>query len=148
MLSTLLAPTTGCRRRADGDRQKAPPDSVQARPGRIPLTMGGARLWAEVADRPETRQSGLMFRRSLPVDEGMLFVFEQQQQLEFWMKNTYLPLEIAFVASNGTILNIEAMKPLDEGPRYRSRGPARFAIEANQGWFRQHGVKPGDKVKF
>jgi len=89
-----------------------------------------------------------MFRRSLPEDEGMLFVFEEPQMLEFWMKNTYVPLDIAFIASDGRILNIEAMKPLDDGPRYRSKGSARYAVEANRGWFDRHGVKPGDQVHF
>lgn len=114
----------------------------------IRLTVDTASLWVEVADRPETRQVGLMFRRSLPEDEGMLFVFEEPQVLEFWMRNTYLPLDVAFVSQSGVILNIEAMKPLDEGPRYRSCGPARYAIEANQGWFARRGIGPGAKVSF
>ncbi|HBE72614.1 MAG TPA: DUF192 domain-containing protein [candidate division Zixibacteria bacterium] len=123
-------------------------DSAGARPGRIRLAVDTASLWVEVSDRPETRQAGLMFRRSLPEDEGMLFVFEEPRELDFWMRNTHLHLDIAFIATNGVILNIEAMKPLDEGPRYRSKGPARYAIEANQGWFAKRGIKPGHRVKF
>ncbi len=110
--------------------------------------MDTAGLWVEVADRPDTRQIGLMFRKKLPEDEGMLFIFEESQMLDFWMKNTYLPLDIAFISSSGIIINIESMKPLDEGPRYRSQSPARYALEVNQGWFARRGIKPGDKINF
>jgi len=89
-----------------------------------------------------------MHRRQMPQDEGMLFVFEYPQPLSFWMKNTYLPLDIAFVSKDGTILNILRMEPLNEVPRYLSRGPALYAIEANAGWFQNNGIKPGDRVRF
>jgi uncharacterized membrane protein (UPF0127 family) len=102
----------------------------------------------EVADRPETRQTGLMYRRQLPEDEGMLFVFEEPETLSFWMRNTYVPLDVAFISTDGEILNIEAMKPLDEGPRYRSMSPARYAIEANRGWFAGKGIRPGHRIRF
>ena len=112
------------------------------------MTVDTACLWAEVADRPEARQLGLMFRKELPQNQGMLFVFEEPQVLDFWMKNTYLPLDVAFISNDGTILNIESMKPLDEKPRYRSCGPARYALEVNQGWFAKRGIKPGDRIRF
>lgn len=132
-----------------GRSQKAPgAESGQERLGLVKLTIDTAVVWAEVADRPETRQLGLMYRREMPKDQGMLFIFEEPQILDFWMKNTYLPLDIAFISSDGTILNIEAMKPLDDKPRYRSRGPARYALEVNQGWFAARGIGPGVKVKF
>jgi len=122
--------------------------SKESRPGKVQLTIGGARLWAEVAEDEAARSQGLMYRRQMPEDEGMLFVFEYPQPLSFWMRNTLIPLEIAFVAGDGRILNILEMKPLDEGPRYNSSGPALYAIEANAGWFRNNGIKAGDKVKF
>ena len=125
-----------------------PSATKESRPGRVQLAMGGARLWVEVAGDEAVRSQGLMFRRQMPQDEGMLFVFEYPQPLSFWMKNTYLPLDIAFVARDGSILNILRMKPLDEGPRYLSQGPALYAIEANAGWFQKNGIKPGDRVRF
>jgi hypothetical protein len=101
-----------------------------------------------VADRPASREKGLMFRRSLPEDEGMLFVFEYPQMQSFWMRNTYLPLDIAFLSEQRVIINILTMKPLDEGPRYRSSAPALYVIEANAGWFSSHGIAPGDRAVF
>ena len=124
------------------------PVTKESRPGRVQLAIGGARLWVEVAEDEAARSQGLMYRRQMQEDEGMLFVFEYPQPLSFWMKNTYLPLDIAFVARDGSILNILRMKPLDEGPRYLSQGQALYAIEANAGWFKDHGVKAGDKVRF
>ena len=140
----LLAICGGCRQ----EPAPKPPLTKESRPGKVQLTIGGARLWVEVAGDEATRSQGLMHRRQMPEDEGMLFVFEYPQQLSFWMKNTYLPLDIAFVASDGSILNILRMKPLDEGPRYLSRGQALYAIEANAGWFQKNGIKAGDRVKF
>jgi len=84
----------------------------------------------------------------MPDDEGMLFVFEYPQPLSFWMKNTYLPLDIAFVSTDYRVLNILPMKPMDETPRYTSAGPALYAIETNQRWFAKHGIKAGDRIRF
>jgi hypothetical protein len=89
-----------------------------------------------------------MFRKTMPGDEGMLFIFEYPQMQSFWMRNTYLPLDIAFISEQGVIINILTMKPLDEGPRYRSLAPALYVIEANAGWFGQNGIKAGDQVRF
>jgi uncharacterized protein len=140
----LLAACGGCRKEpAPG---KAP--AGEARPGRVRLAVGRALLWVEVAEDEATRERGLMYRRQMPRDEGMLFVFESPQPLSFWMRNTLIPLDIAFVAGDGRILNILEMKPLDEGPRYNSIGPALYAIETNAGWFRENGIKPGDRVAF
>lgn len=139
-----LAVLTGC-------RQESPPKAQvtkDSRPGRVQLAIGGARLWVEVAGDEAARSQGLMYRRQMPQDEGMLFVFEYPQPLSFWMKNTYLPLDIAFVSKDGTILNILRMEPLNEVPRYLSRSPALYAIEANAGWFQKNGIKAGDRVRF
>jgi len=111
----------------------------------IPLTIGSTRLEAEVASTPRQREVGLMHRFSLAPDRGMLFVFEAPQMLGFWMKNTYIPLSIAYIAADGTILNIEDMAPLDERSHV-SRGPALYALEMKQGWFRQKGIFPGMMV--
>ena len=109
------------------------------------LTIGDNKLIVEVAATPQTRETGLMNRFSLQQDHGMLFVFEAPQPLAFWMKNTYIPLSVAFVDRSGRILNIEDMRPQDESAHWSS-GPALYAIEMRQGWFVSKGIGPGDRV--
>jgi uncharacterized protein len=109
------------------------------------LTIGDHKLIVEVASTPGTRETGLMNRFSLQTDHGMLFVFEAPQPLAFWMKNTYIPLSIAFVDRNGRILNIEDMRPQDEATHW-SKGQALYAIEMRQGWFAAKGIAAGDVV--
>ncbi len=111
----------------------------------VELTVRGSAVRAEVAATAESRATGLMFRREMGRDEGMLFVFPQEEPLSFWMKNTHLPLSIAFLDAKGVILNIEDMEPRTETP-HRSKGPARYALEMNQGWFKKRGAGPGDIV--
>ncbi|MFN3305460.1 MAG: DUF192 domain-containing protein [Roseateles sp.] len=112
----------------------------------IPLTAGMHVIQAEVAVTPEQRAIGLMHRKTMPPNHGMLFVFEDAQPQCFWMKNTLLPLSIAFVADDGSIVNIADMKPLDE-TSHCSAKPVRFALEMNQGWFSKRGLKAGSKLK-
>ena len=112
----------------------------------IPLTIGSQKIVAEVAETDEQRMRGLMYRFSLRPDQGMVFVFAQPQQLGFWMKNTFVPLSIAFIDSQGRILNIEDMAPQTEAT-HPSRGLALYALEMRKGWFRDHGVQPGDRVE-
>ena len=109
------------------------------------LTIRDQKLEVEIASTPQTRALGLMNRFSLRTDHGMLFVFETPQPLAFYMKNTYVPLSIAFVDARGRILNIEDMRPLDESTHW-SKGLALYAIEMRQGWFASKGVGPGDAV--
>jgi uncharacterized membrane protein (UPF0127 family) len=109
------------------------------------LEIGENKLVVEVASTPATRETGLMNRFSLQPDHGMLFVFEAPQPLAFWMKNTYIPLSIAFVDRNGRILNIEDMRPQDESTHW-SKGEALYAIEMRQGWFAAKGIAAGDVV--
>jgi len=89
-----------------------------------------------------------MFRRSLPENEGMLFVFKEPIELSFWMRNTLIPLDIAFVGPDGVILNIHQAHPLDESILYRSAGAAKYVIETNRGWFARHGIGPGDRIRL
>jgi uncharacterized membrane protein (UPF0127 family) len=110
------------------------------------LTIRGQKLVVEVASTPEARATGLMRRFSLRQDHGMLFVFEAPQPLGFYMKNTYIPLSIAFVDAHARILNIEDMRPLDESTHW-SRGVAQYAIEMRQGWFAAKGIGVGDVVE-
>ena len=146
VLMVALALAVGCRR--EQAQIKPPPDPAAARPGKTMIRAGKAVLWVEIVDDPRSRELGLMYRRELPGDEGMLFVFEQEQPLSFWMRNTYIPLDIAFADSRGVILNILQMKPLIDSIHYNSKGPARYAIEMNQGWFAASGVAAGDTVRF
>ncbi|EJE49901.1 hypothetical protein PMI14_05471 [Acidovorax sp. CF316] len=112
---------------------------------RVELTAGMHRIDAQVAAAPLERQIGLMNRPEMPQHEGMLFIFEQPSQQCFWMKNTLLPLTAAFVADDGTIVNLEDMKPqtLDS---HCSKKPVRFVLEMNQGWFAKKGIKAGSRL--
>ena len=109
------------------------------------LVINGHRAMAEVALTNETRTIGLMNRFSLQPDHGMLFVFSEPQPLAFWMRNTYVPLSIAFIGENGRILNIEDMAPQTQ-TTHPSRGAALYALEMKKGWFAEKGVGPGMKV--
>lgn len=106
------------------------------------------KLNTEIADTGPTRENGLMFRRSMPETDGMLFVFDKEQKLYFWMKNTYIPLDIAYIDKNGIIKEIYHMKPLDASVIYNSINPVMFALETNLGWFSRHRIKTGSKIEF
>ncbi len=110
------------------------------------LEIKGHPLTAEVAATDPQRAQGLMHRRMLPENRGMLFVFPYTAPQSFWMMNTYVPLSIAFLDENGTIVNIADMKPLTTDS-HRSTKPARYALEMNLGWFARRGIKPGAKVE-
>ena len=112
----------------------------------IPLNAGIHNIVAEVAQRPEERAIGLMHRPSMPANHGMLFIFEQPAQQCFWMKNTLLPLSIAFLADDGSVVNIEDMAPQSLDAHCPAK-PVRYALEMNQGWFAKRGVKPGFRIK-
>ncbi|HEV3477076.1 MAG TPA: DUF192 domain-containing protein, partial [Rubrobacteraceae bacterium] len=103
----------------------------------------------EIADTDPERQRGLMGRTALPEDQGMLFVFGGEQELSFWMKNTLIPLSIAYIDSEGRIVDIQDMKTLDDDPpHYVSAEPARYALEVNQGFFEERGIEVGDRAEL
>jgi uncharacterized membrane protein (UPF0127 family) len=104
-------------------------------------------LLVETADAPEERSVGLMSRESLPEDQGMLFVFEQEGQHTFYMRNTLIPLSIAFIESEGSIIEIEDMEPLTE-TLHSADEPYLYAIEANRGWFARNGIAAGSEVRI
>jgi uncharacterized membrane protein (UPF0127 family) len=110
------------------------------------LTINDHKIVAEIAATQEQRSLGLMNRFSLQPDHGMLFVFERAEPLAFWMKNTFIPLSIAFIAPDGRIVNIEDMKPQTEDSHW-SKGPALYALEMKKGWFQEKGIGPGAVVK-
>ncbi len=121
--------------------QEAPQTNLQ----RVKLAAGMHLIDAQVALSPEQRQIGLMFRRDMPQHEGMLFVFEQASTQCFWMKNTLLPLTAAFVADDGTIVNLADMKP-QTTDSHCSTQPVRYVLEMNQGWFAKKSIKAGFKL--
>lgn len=111
----------------------------------VALTAGFHVIQAEVANTEDTRRIGLMFRKSLPDNQGMLFVFNTPDVQCFWMRNTLVPLSAAFIANDGTIVNIEDMAPLTETPHCSTR-PVRYVLEMAQGWFQSHGIQPGQSI--
>lgn len=112
----------------------------------VPLNAGIYVIQAEVADTPLTRSIGLMRRKSMATGAGMLFLFDESAAHCMWMKNTLIPLSVAFIDEHGRIVNIADMQPLDETSHCASR-PARFALEMNQGWFKKRGVAAGTVVQ-
>ena len=113
---------------------------------RVKLAAGMHQIDAQVAQRGEERMTGLMWRKEMPQHEGMLFVFEQPTLQCFWMKNTLLPLSTAFVADDGTIVNIADMKPQTLNS-HCSEKPVRYVLEMNKGWFAKRGIKAGAKLE-
>ena len=112
---------------------------------RTSITAGMYLIDAQVAMTPREREIGLMFRKEMPVQEGMLFVFEQPATQCFWMKNTILPLTAAFVADDGTIVNLADMKPMTEDSHCSAK-PVRYVLEMNVGWFDKRGIKAGTRL--
>ena len=128
VLGTILLVTPACRS-----------DSL------FELPVGDEVFLVEIADDAQERQRGLMFRRELPPDQGMLFVFPDSRPRSFWMKDTPLPLSLAYISAEGRILEIHDLEPLSLTP-VRSRFPARYALEVNQGRFEELGIAVGDYV--
>jgi uncharacterized protein len=115
----------------------------------IHASCGEVRVRVEVADDPAEQAKGLMYRKALGKNRGMLFIYPEERELSFWMKNTLIPLSIAFIDSERRIIDIQDMKPLDDRPpHYVSSEPAQYALEVNQGFFKKRGVKVGDRVEL
>lgn len=113
--------------------------------GDIELRIGKHRISAALADTPQSRERGLMQQTKLCGNCGMLFIFPKAGIHSFWMKNTPLPLSIAFIAADGSILNIAEMEA-NSTQIHSARGKALFALEMNKGWFAEHAIKPADRV--
>jgi uncharacterized membrane protein (UPF0127 family) len=111
------------------------------------IRVGAVPLVVEVARTREENAKGMMFRKSLEPDEAMLFIADRDTNLAFWMKDTYVDLDLAYIRSDGVIVQIEAMKALDTESVY-SREPARFTLETPAGWFAAHGIAVGAKVEI
>jgi uncharacterized membrane protein (UPF0127 family) len=111
----------------------------------VKLTAGMYAIQAEVASDMGTRMVGLMHRASMPANAGMLFIFDESTVQCMWMKNTLIPLSVAFLDEAGAIINVEDMKPQTEESHCAKR-PARYALEMNRGWFASRGIKPGMRL--
>jgi uncharacterized membrane protein (UPF0127 family) len=118
---------------------------AQEKFGTTQIKVGNQPLKVELALTDAQRMQGLMFREKLGTNDGMLFVFDEPAYQSMWMKNTLIPLSVAFLDADGVILNILDMEPHTLTPNM-SAGPARFAIETNKGWFAEHKVKAGDRA--
>ena len=129
------------------------PDTSQVGTPQLPVltfvNSSGERVpvQVEIADTPEEWQTGLIGRSALAEEAGMLFVFEQEQILAFWMKDTLIPLSIAYIDAEGRIVDIQDMQPLDE-TSHPSAEPAQYALEVNQGFFEGRGVMVGDMAEL
>jgi uncharacterized membrane protein (UPF0127 family) len=121
------------------------PDQANPPLPHVFLQAGIHRIKAEVADTPSERARGLMLRKSLQQNAGMLFVFENPALHCFWMKNTLIPLTIAFLDDDGTIVTLADMAPHNEASNCPAK-PIRYALEMDQGWFQGKGIKTGDKI--
>lgn len=121
------------------DKQRRP----QPEPGTVRMKLGAETFTLEVASTPRARNLGLMHRTSMPQDRGMLFVFEDEEERSFWMKNTHIPLDIVYINGAGKVVSIKQMKPLDEIGVW-SDHPAQYAVELNEGAAKRAGVKVGD----
>ena len=113
----------------------------------VTLNVAGKAVTAEVADEPDERRSGLMFRDSLAADSGMLFVMPRPERAAFWMKNTTLPLSVAYISPGGVIVEIHDLEPLDEKPVPSAFPNIAYALEMKQGWFAENGILAGDRIK-
>ena len=111
-----------------------------------PLKIKGHAIRVEVANTPQTRQTGLMFRNNLSENQGMAFVYEAEDRHAMWMKNTLIPLSVAFIDRHGRIINIEDMQPQSEDT-HMAAAPAADSLETTQGWFKKRGIKKGDPVQ-
>jgi uncharacterized membrane protein (UPF0127 family) len=122
------------------------PAALRAELSAVQLSAGMHLIRAEVADSMGSRMEGLMHRTSMPEGSGMVFVFEENAIHCMWMKNTLIPLSVAFVDPAGAIINIADMQPHSEQSHCAAR-PARYALEMNKGWFAQRGIKPGTRLR-
>jgi uncharacterized membrane protein (UPF0127 family) len=112
----------------------------------LALTVQGHKVTVEVAHTEPARRQGLMHRRMLPEQRGMLFVFDRIERHAMWMMNTYIPLSVAFIDAQGVIINIADMTPHTTNAHGATQ-PAKYALEVNQGWFRKRGIAPGARIE-
>lgn len=129
--------------------------ATQPRPSfvKADLFISNQRLLVEIADTPEKRSYGLMFKRNLKQNEGMLFIFPREEVQTFWMKNTFIPLSIGFFDKTKVLREIKSLRPvsseLELNPdQYKSQFPAMYVLEVSRGWYEKHGIKVGTKFRL
>ncbi len=125
---------------------KAPKGEIIIEKEKKALLIRKETLYVEIADNPEERAIGLAFRKNLLPNEGMLFIFEKEGIYPFWMRNTFIPLDIAFISKDNIIIDIQRMTPLDDKKTYQPLKPFLYALEVNQGYFEEKGIKIGDTI--
>uniref|UniRef100_A0A7V4FF18 DUF192 domain-containing protein n=1 Tax=candidate division WOR-3 bacterium TaxID=2052148 RepID=A0A7V4FF18_UNCW3 len=125
---------------------KAPKKEIIIEKEKKILLIKNETLYVEIANNPEERAIGLAFRKNLPLNEGMLFIFEKEGIYPFWMRNTFIPLDIAFISKDNIIIDIQRMIPLDDKRTYQPDKPFLYALEVNQGYFEEKGIKIGDTI--
>ena len=144
-LSVALAACTPLASWAQSTPDRAPP-AAQMDLARTTLVLDGKKLGVQIARSERELAIGLMSRISMPADEGMVFIFPQAATQCFWMRNTLIPLSVAFIDAQGRIINLADMQPLSDDA-HCSLKPAQFVLEANQGWFKKNGIKAGIKIE-
>lgn len=149
LLLAFVCGALGCGEAPPASESGMPPGALGPLPT-VTFALAGEEVTAEVAITMQQQRQGLMYRDSMPANHGMLFVYREPQYLSFWMKNTRIPLSIAFIRPDGRISNIEEMEP-HRGPfeptqNYVSRYRCLYALEMNAGWFARHGVNAGDTI--
>ncbi|MFC1852924.1 DUF192 domain-containing protein [candidate division CSSED10-310 bacterium] len=141
---------------ANCSRSGTVPSSADRPPQTMPLdiqplqrvSINDIKLEVEIVDTPETRAMGLMFRKFLAADRGMLFIFSEEHIMHFWMKDTHIPLSIGFFDKEGILFEIHQMKPYTIYPSTHSSKPGRYALEVNQGWFTKQNIRIGSRLIF
>lgn len=144
-LQRLLLAGLACVSLAAATANAQPQGKPQMDLRRVEITAGFHRIDAQVAQSGREREIGLMFRKEMPQQEGMIFVFEEPGVQCFWMRNTLLPLTAAFVADDGTIVNLADMKPMTEDSHCSAK-PVRYVLEMNLGWFAKRGMQAGTRL--
>lgn len=129
------------------DSKLGPMTAEPQRLREVTIEVKGKRVTVEVAETPEQKAKGLMFRDSLPEDHGMLFIYSEEAMMKYYMLHVRFPISIAFISREGAIEQIEKMQPREEMPIY-SRKPVMYVLEMSQDWFDRHGVVVGDKIKL
>ena len=114
----------------------------------FPVKLGERAVRLQLAVKPMEMQTGLMDRPALGADDGMIFLYQRPQELSFWMRNTLIPLDIGYFDGKGVLKEVWQLYPRDERPVKSRSQELQFAVEMNQGWFREHGVKPGAKLEL
>ena len=134
---------------ADPSCPKDPETPPTLRMGKVTFpTPKGETISVEIAENDHDRQRGLMYRKSMPDDRGMIFWFQQSEDHSFWMHNTCIPLDMLYIANDGLIVGIEENTPTMNDGTFSVGCPSQYVLEVNAGWARAHGVKPGQRVKI